>query len=104
MANGVLHHLTDVEAVTLLRVASTALKPGCRFVSYDGCFVDGQAAIARWLLRMYRGAFVRPAEAYCELAAQVFHNVRSEVRSDVLRVPYSHIILECTGDRDLAGE
>src|SRR5205823_889390 len=48
LATGVLHHLTDAEAVDLFCVAKAALKPGGRLVTYDGCFVEGQSPIARY--------------------------------------------------------
>jgi cyclopropane fatty-acyl-phospholipid synthase-like methyltransferase len=95
LATGVLHHLTDAEAVDLFRVAQAALKPGGRLVTLDGCFVDGQSAIACHLLRKDRGQFVRNEAAYLALARQVFNSVRSSVTTDLLRIPYTHIILEC---------
>jgi cyclopropane fatty-acyl-phospholipid synthase-like methyltransferase len=95
LATGVLHHLTDAEAVDLFRVAQAALKPGGRLVTLDGCFVDGQSAIARHLLKKDRGQFVRNEAAYLALARQVFTSVRSSVTTDLLRIPYTHVILEC---------
>lgn len=104
MANGVLHHLDDCEALALLRLASLALKATGRFVSHDGCWVEAQSAISRWLLKMDRGHFVRPAAAYQELASRVFRDVRGEIRSDMLRVPYTHIILQCTAGGNASDE
>ena len=96
MAYGVLHHLTDVQAKGLLELASRALKPEGRLVTVDGCWVPKQSWIARWLLWMDRGHFVRAAEGYLGLAAPFFANIRSHIRSDLLRLPYTHLILECT--------
>ena len=67
-ANGVVHHLDDDQALALYRLARSALKPGGRFVSFDGAFVDGQSAVARMFLRNDRGRHVRRAEDYERLA------------------------------------
>jgi SAM-dependent methyltransferase len=96
LATGLLHHLDDTAALELFRLARLALRPGGTFVTFDGCFVPGQSRLARGLLRLDRGRFVREADGYVGLAEQVFPRVRAAVRHDLLRVPYSHIILECT--------
>src|ERR1700751_289226 len=41
LARGVLHYLDYNNAVSLLKLARRALKPGGRLVPYDGCFVAG---------------------------------------------------------------
>src|SRR5688500_12665468 len=41
LATGVLHHLSDAEALDLFRIAEAALKPDGRLVTLDGCFVEG---------------------------------------------------------------
>ena len=96
LANGVIHHLTDSEAINLLRLASSALKPGGRLVTLDGCFVPEQSAAARFLLKQDRGKYVRTREAYLELAGQVFPSVTSTVYLKLLRIPYSHIVMEAS--------
>jgi SAM-dependent methyltransferase len=95
MANGVVHHLDDEDAIGLFRFALKALKSSGRMVTFDGCFVKGQAWLASRLLRMDRGKHVRSADSYLQLASQVFVNVHSEIRHDLLRLPYSHLIMEC---------
>jgi SAM-dependent methyltransferase len=97
LANGVLHHLNDTEARKLLSLARLALKPSGRLITFDGCFVPGQSRLARWLLRMDRGHFVRSPEAYIALAAEVFGEVHSHIRHDLLRVPYTINLLVCSG-------
>ncbi len=95
MAHGLIHHLDNPEAQLLFETAALALKPGGRFVTLDGCFVPGQSKVARWLLRNDRGQFVRTAENYLALANRAFSDVRFTVRHDLLRTPYTHIMLEC---------
>jgi SAM-dependent methyltransferase len=95
LANGVLHHLDDGDAIALFRSALDAMRPGGRLVTLDGCFVPGQSRIARYLLSRDRGAFVRTEAGYLRLATTVFRDVKSSVRHDLMRVPYTHIIMEC---------
>jgi SAM-dependent methyltransferase len=95
MANGVLHHLSDEEAITLFRVARGALKSGGRLVTLDACFVPNQSRIARWMLQNDRGRFVRFPDQYLRLASSNFQRVEQHVRHDLLRVPYTHIIMVC---------
>ncbi len=99
IAHGLIHHLDDPEAARLFEIAALALKPAGRFITLDGCFVAGQSQVAKWLLRNDRGHFVRQSAGYVSLAKHVFSNVRSVVRHDLLRTPYTHIILECDAPR-----
>jgi SAM-dependent methyltransferase len=97
LATGVLHHLDDSEALDLFRLARQALKPEGRLVTLDGCYLPGQSRVAKLLLRLDRGKFVRTQEGYTTLASQIFRRVEASIRHDLLRLPYTHIILECGG-------
>jgi cyclopropane fatty-acyl-phospholipid synthase-like methyltransferase len=96
LALGILHHLDDAEAHQLFEVSFTALKPDGRLVTFDGVFTEHQSWVARYLLNRDRGRFVRDRESYVRIASRVFANVRSTVRHDLLRVPYTHVIMTCT--------
>lgn len=96
LAIGLLHHLTDEEATHLCRLAYAALRPGGRFVTLDGCWTDRQSRAARYLLSRDRGEHVRTPEAYELLARTVFPSVVRTVKEDMLRLPYTHAILEGT--------
>jgi SAM-dependent methyltransferase len=95
LAIGILHHLDRDEALDLFRLARRALKPGGRLVTLDPCYAPGQSPVARYLAARDRGQFVRNEEAYRELARAEFPAVTASVRHDLLRMPYTHIILEC---------
>ncbi len=95
LALGLVHHLDDDEARDLFRLGHTALKPGGRLVTNDGCYTANQSSAERYLLSRDRGRFVRTEVQYLELAHSWFPNVLSHVRTDVLRIPYTHLILEC---------
>ncbi len=96
LAQGVLHHLDDAEARRLFRLAHAALKPGGRLVTLDGVYVPGQSRVARLLLSRDRGKFVRHEQGYRELAEGVFDDVGSAVRHDLLNIPYTLLVLDCT--------
>ncbi|MDR3459018.1 MAG: class I SAM-dependent methyltransferase [Verrucomicrobiae bacterium] len=95
LATGVLHHLDDKTADELFKLARLALRPGGRLITYDGCYVPNQSKIARWLLDHDRGKHVRTQAEYVRLASTRFHKVESHLRHDLLRVPYTHLIMRC---------
>jgi SAM-dependent methyltransferase len=95
LALGIVHHLDDPEARQLFQIAHDALKPGGKLVTLDGVWTNDQSAAARALLARDRGEFVRSEEAYVKLASHAFDNVKASIRHDLLRIPYTHIILEC---------
>lgn len=96
IASGMLHHLDDEDALRLMRTAVTALRPGGRLVTFDGCFFEGQRPMARWLISLDRGEHVRASSDYLRLAERVFPEVESLVYSNLLRIPYDHLVLEGT--------
>lgn len=95
LAIGILHHLDDDRARALMRTAHAALKPGGRFISLDGTYIDGQSAIAHALIARDRGKSIRTPDAYLSLAQAEFGTVNGRVRGDMLYVPYTHYIMEC---------
>ncbi len=96
IAHGVLHHLDDDEARSLFRIAFAALKPGGRLLTFDGCYTDDQTWLSRFFVSRDRGRHVRSREAYEELAKSVFSNVNASVHHGLIRIPYTHLIMECT--------
>jgi SAM-dependent methyltransferase len=98
LAMGVIHHLDDEQAAALFDLARRALRPAGRLITYDGCYVPQQSRVARWLLERDRGPFVRRPEQYLKLASEHFVEVESYLRNDLLRVPYTHLIMCCRND------
>jgi SAM-dependent methyltransferase len=96
LATGVIHHLDDAQAAKLFDLASLALCPAGRLVTFDGCYVPQQSRIARWLLARDRGKFIRTREEYMRLALARFSKVEPHLRHDLLRIPYTHLILRCS--------
>jgi cyclopropane fatty-acyl-phospholipid synthase-like methyltransferase len=95
LAVGIVHHLGAPEARQLFQIAHEALKLRGKLVTIDGVRTTGQSSAARYLLARDRGQFVRTKEGYVQVASQVFSDVRVSIRHDLLRIPYTHIILEC---------
>ena len=95
-ATGLLHHLSDEEALGTLRLAYDSLKPNGRLITLDPPLgVEGQSRIARWLIEHDRGQNVRKPEQYLSLARNVFASVNAEIRHNPLNVPYTYFIMEC---------
>jgi SAM-dependent methyltransferase len=94
---GLVHHLDDKETVQLFRTLRRAMKTDGRLFTLDGCYREGQSRIARRLLDMDRGRFIRDEQAYQALAVRVFPTVAVSVREDFFRIPYTTIIMECQG-------
>ncbi len=95
LALGVVHHLDDHEARQLFQIAYDALKSGGKLITFDGVWTNDQSPAARWLLARDRGEHGRNEREYVNIASQVFANVKATVRHDLIRIPYSHLILEC---------
>ncbi|HCS12714.1 MAG: hypothetical protein COS82_10020 [Zetaproteobacteria bacterium CG06_land_8_20_14_3_00_59_53] len=96
LAFGLLHHLDDDDAVSLFRLAAHALKPDGMLITMDPVFAPGQNPLGRWLISRDRGRSVRSPEAYHALARSSFPLVNHHLRHDMLNIPYSHSIMQCT--------
>ena len=96
IATGILHHLTDDETRDLFSAAVQALKPGGRLVTCDGTYTTPQNPAARFLISLDRGQHVRTPDAYEALARSVFGSVDVEIRTDLIRIPYTHCVMTCT--------
>jgi SAM-dependent methyltransferase len=98
MIFALLHHLDDDDASNLFRVAADALVPGGRIVTFDPVLTPDQSPAARAVIVRDRGQNVRTRDEYVALASRSFTQINATTRSDLLRIPYTHFILE--GRRD----
>lgn len=87
-----LHHLKDEDAEHLLAVAGSQLCDTGSVVTLDAVLVEGQSRVARFVISRDRGRRVRSPEGYRSLLERTFREVTSEVRHDLLRIPYSHFV------------
>lgn len=95
IGTGILHHLDDHEVSRLMAAAHACLAPGGRLITVDPTLMDGQSAIARAVILRDRGRNVRAPTAYAALAATHFERAEIKIRTDLLRIPYTHCVLEC---------
>lgn len=103
VAKGVLHHLSDDEALRLFAIAAGVMREGGLLVTIDPCFAAGQSRAARFVVSRDRGQDVRTSEGYSALARQWFDLVVVREYHDLLRMPYTHAVLECRQPRRAAG-
>jgi SAM-dependent methyltransferase len=95
IAVGVLHHLGGDEVSELFGDAQRALRQGGRLLTLDPCLSEARSAFARWLISRDRGQAMRSPAELVALARGHFSSVVCDVRHDLLRVPYAHVVLEC---------
>lgn len=97
MLLGLLHHLSDDESRTLLRLAASALAPGGRVIAVDTCFEPNQGRVSRWMSRNDRGGYVREPAGFTALAREHFGDVTGEVLATTTRVPSSFWMMRMAG-------
>ena len=90
-----LHHLDDDTVRRLMETVSGLLKPGGQLFSLENVFVPEQSFLARKIIESDRGQNVRTVEGYLELLRPWFTRVEHEVRHDLLRIPYTHLLTSC---------
>ena len=95
LALGLLHHISDADAGRLFRTVAELLKPGGRFITYDGVYMQGQNPVAKWLLAHDRGRAVRTEAGYLALARETFPETSGQILHDTLRVPYTIMVMTC---------
>jgi SAM-dependent methyltransferase len=91
--SGVLHHLPDESARKLLAIARNSITPNGRLFCFDNVLTSPQNPIARWLILRDRGLYVRTIEKHMELFTESWPGILYAVRTDLMRVPYTHIIV-----------
>jgi SAM-dependent methyltransferase len=96
MCLGVLHHLEDDEVRQLFAFAHHHLKPGGRFVGLEPCYLAHQSRASAWIMSRDRGRNVRSEEAWKSLLVSEFGGSTTSVLTGLIRLPYTHIVLEGT--------
>ena len=92
---GVLHHLSDAEALFVLGEARRMLKRGGALYTVDPFAAAGQGWVKRALLAMDRGEHIRRSSDYHRLVESVFTQVSHTTSDDLLRVPYDLLMMRC---------
>ena len=101
--HGVLHHLNDDEALASLTVARQALSASGVVVALEPCYLLHQSRSARWLMQRDRGANIRTDDEWRRLMATVFSDSRTRVVTNLIRIPYVHVLLEGFQHADRGG-
>jgi len=76
----------------LFRAAEKLLKRGGRLIVSDPVRRPYQNPIARLVMRFDRGKSIRSKEGYLALAGDGLQLIRTDLRSDFMRIPYDHCI------------
>ncbi len=98
MAIGLLHHLNDGAVNDLFSELKKHMPSKSRLITMDGCRKSEQSFVERWLLNNDRGKYVRTKDGYLDLTKPFFKDVRVHLERGLLRVPYTHCIMEITKD------
>ena len=99
LCNGLLHHLSDDEAIEVLKLSRLLMKPNGRVVCLEGVFLARQTRLSRWIVSRDRGRHVRSEQEWKNLMAQVFDSSSTSILTGLLRIPYTHITIECSNER-----
>jgi ubiquinone/menaquinone biosynthesis C-methylase UbiE len=99
LCNGLLHHLTDREALEVLELAQWIMKPSGRLVCLEGVFLARQTGLSRWIVNADRGRHVRLEQEWKNLIGQAFESYSTRILTGLLRIPYTHIVIECFNER-----
>jgi SAM-dependent methyltransferase len=94
VAIGLLHHLDDDQARSLLADIAATLKPGGRLVTADPCFYEGQSPIIRFVVAHDRGQNVRDFNRYGELVRSVFPATHLSLDSSHIPFPHAVCVVE----------
>ena len=94
IAQNMLHHLSDEQVRALVAGLPAVMRPGARFVTSDNVWDEDQSTTARVLIALDRGRNVREAHRYAELIGAHFTDVEVTVRHDMLRIPYTHCLVQ----------
>ena len=95
VCNGLLHHLEDHEVREVLDLAATVLRPDARLVCFEPTFLPRHPPFGRWIMSKDRGKNIRTLAEWNDLARTVFPSSTSRVVTGLLRLPYTHVIIEC---------
>jgi SAM-dependent methyltransferase len=93
---GVMHHLDDAQLTQLMMSLRDRLNHGGMLITFDGAYEDRQNLIAKLLAKNDRGKFVRTKEQYINFIEMSFKVRQADLRHDLLRVPYTHLLTRST--------
>jgi SAM-dependent methyltransferase len=102
---GVLHHLSDEQAARAMDLIQNVVRRGGTFTTIDPCYLRGQHALAKLVIDNDRGKYVRDQAGFERLFSDL-GTVRARLFHDLLRIPYTQIVMEVILDpvsRNMSG-
>lgn len=94
---GILHHLDDPVVDGVAANLATLLGPQGRYIGVEPVLHDRQNPVARFLKAIDSGKNIRRETGYRSLLSSHFDHVDTRIRTDMMRVPYSHCFLSASG-------
>jgi len=91
---GLLHHLDDEQASSLLALVARSIRPTGRVITLDTALYEGQSRLARLIAKNDRGDFIRPPKAFRRLASEHFASIEDRIVGDTPRMLASHYMME----------
>jgi len=95
LADGLLHHLSETEAINLFSIGRRVLKPDGFMLTVDPAFDENQKLMDKWITSTDRGQHVRYPEGYRKIAESVFSIVEVHVVKDIGTFSLTGCILKC---------
>ena len=98
LCTGLLHHLSDGEALEVLELSKRIMKPNGRLVCLEATFLARQTRLSRWIVSTDRGRHVRLEQEWKNLIGHAFESYSTRILTGLLRIPYTHIVIECLNE------
>jgi ubiquinone/menaquinone biosynthesis C-methylase UbiE len=96
LCNALLHHLNDEEVLEIFTLAKEILNKGGRFICIESVLLLNQDSISRWFINRDRGLNNRTESEWKLLMKKVFPDYQTWIVTSLLRIPYTHIIMQAT--------
>lgn len=96
LCSGLLHHLSEEEALWVLELSKKILKPTGRLICNEPTYLRHQGWISRWVTSLDRGQNVRTESGWKSLISEVYEEYRTSILTGMIRIPYVHIVIEAT--------
>lgn len=93
ICSGVLHHVSRDEIDTILSTSKKLLREGGRFAALEPTFLEKQDWASRTVLRQDRGQSIFMDHEWASIMKAHFPNYEAWVLNNLLRIPYTHILL-----------
>ena len=91
---GILHHLSDEEANTLISNIKKVLKKNGNLITQDNTFTKNQNFIAKFLVQMDKGNNVRLKNGYLNILKKHFKKFNSKIYHQKF-IPYTYFVTNC---------